>query len=108
MYGERNKMEDKKTRKEFKKVKELVEELLRTDDRCRNDDKWLTYQVMRYFTNIYIPFEDFNKLPAFETVKRVRATIQNTENRFLPTDPDVFKKRYVRAQTVRNIIGKLR
>ena len=66
-----------KTLKEFKTVNELVLYLLETDERCRNDDKWLTYKVMRYFTNIYIPFEDFDKMPSFETVKRCRAKIQN-------------------------------
>jgi hypothetical protein len=86
------------TRKEINKVSSIVEELLRKDERCRNDDKWLTYLVMRRFTKIFIPFEDFNKLPAFETVKRTRAKIQNVDKKYLPTDPEVIKKRQIREQ----------
>lgn len=88
------------TTKEFKKVKTIVEEVLASDVRARNDDKWLTYQVMRRFTNIYIPFEDFNKLPSFETVKRTRAHIQNVEHRYPPTLASVVKKRQQRAVDV--------
>jgi hypothetical protein len=46
-------------------------------------------------------FEDFAKIPAFETVKRCRAYIQNVEGILLPTDPDVIKKRSQRQQTFR-------
>ena len=79
--------------KEIKTVKEIILNLLETDERCRNDDKYLTYKVMRHFTKIYIPFEDFCKIPAFETIKRVRAQIQNVEKRFLPTDEIVINRR---------------
>lgn len=87
------------TEKEIKKVNELVLKLLEDDVRCRNDDKWLTYKVMRHFTNIYIPFEDFKNIPAFETIKRCRAKIQNVEKKFIPTDEKVLKKRQSREKT---------
>ena len=90
------------TLKEFDTVYGLVEHLLRTEDRCRNDDKWLTYKVMRHFTKIYIPFEDFAKIPAFETIKRCRAKIQNTEKRLLPTDIKVLNKRQNRKEKVQD------
>lgn len=92
------------TKEEFKKVSEIVEHLLETNVRCRNDDKFLTYLVMREFTNIFIPFEDFNKMPAFETIKRVRAKIQNTEGRYPPTDQDVIEKRKHREAEVKDFI----
>lgn len=85
---------------EFDKVSELVEKLLENEERCRNDDKWLTYRVMRHFTNIYIPFDDFAKMPAFETIKRCRAKIQNVEGKYLPTSSDVLKKRSKRRGEV--------
>ena len=88
------------TKKEFRKVKDIVLDLLEVDERCRNDDKWLTYKVMRKFTSIYIPFEDFKKMPAFETIKRVRAKVQNEEKRFIPTDINVIKKRSQRKKAV--------
>lgn len=89
------------TREEIRTVQEMITELLENDVRCRNDDKWLTYQVMRRFTKIYIPFEDFQRIPAFETIKRVRAKIQNKEKRFLPTDPKVLVKRGHRQEVFR-------
>jgi len=81
------------TGKEFKTVKELVLNLLETSPRCRNDDKYLTYMVMRHFTNIYINFNDFEKIPSFETIKRTRAKIQNNEGLFPPTSETALKRR---------------
>ncbi len=90
------------TKKEFKKVSDLVLHFLEIDERCRNDDKWLTYLVMRQYTNIYIPFDDFKKIPAFETIKRCRAKIQNGDKLFLPTDPKVLKRRHHRQNYISN------
>lgn len=86
---------------ELKTVKRIVEDLLIESERCRNDDKYLTFRVMQHFTNIFIPFEDFDKIPAFETIKRVRARIQNKEHRLLPTRADVRKKRWIREDDFR-------
>lgn len=94
---------DKFTKKEFESVKEIVEFLLANDERCRNDDKYLTFKVMQKFTDIYIPFEDFGKIPAFETVKRIRAHIQNVEGRFLPTDAKVRERRKKREMYLREL-----
>ena len=86
------------TEKELVKTENIVLQLLKDDERCRNDDKWITYKVMRRITNIYIPFEDFSKIPAFETVSRVRRKIQNSKGLFLPTDEGVIAKRSVRRE----------
>lgn len=90
------------TKKEIKEVHRIVLELLKNDIRCRNDDKWLTYQVMRRYTNIYIPFEDFWKLPSFETIKRTRAKIQNVDKLYLPTQQNVIDKRQKRQHIFSN------
>ena len=66
-------------------LKVLVEELMRSDERCRNDDKWLCYKVYRKFSPIFIDFNDFERLPAFESISRVRRKIQTTEKRLLAT-----------------------
>lgn len=90
------------TEKEIKVVDKLVRKFLQEDERCRNDDKWLTYRVMKEFSpSMYIPFEDFVKLPAFETVKRCRAKIQNDKHLFLPTSAEVRKKRHIREDVFR-------
>jgi hypothetical protein len=86
---------------ELTKVKEIVLEELRTDERCRNDDKYLTWKVMRRFTPIWIPLKDFEKIPAFESIRRTRAFIQNEEKRFLPTDEKVRKARRVNEEAYR-------
>lgn len=88
------------TEYEFKQVSELVEKLLANEIRCRNDDKWLTFRVMQHYTKIFIAFEDFDKIPAFETIKRCRAKIQNVEKRFLPTNEKVIRRRKQRQQDV--------
>lgn len=91
----------KDTEDEIKKVKNIVENLLETEERCRNDDKWLTFRVMQHFTKIFIPFKDFEKMPTFETIKRVRAKIQNVEKRFLPTNELIVRKRQQREESFR-------
>jgi len=65
-----------------KHLKEICLKLLEKDSRCRKDTKWLTYCVFRHYTGIFIPFNDFNKLPSFESVARCKREIQNKENRF--------------------------
>lgn len=67
-----------KTREEFEKVTEIVRKLLLEDDRCKSDDKWLTFRAMQHYTKIFIPFEDFKKIPSFETISRCRRKIQET------------------------------
>lgn len=91
------------TKEEIKKVNEIVLELLEKDDRCKNDDKWLSYQVMRRFTNIYIPFQDFEKIPTFETISRIRRKIQNVDHKFEPTDELTINRRKNREKIFKNI-----
>lgn len=90
-----------KTKEEFESVEGIVELLLKNEERCRNDDKYLTFRVMQQYTKIYIPFEDFKKIPAFETIKRARAKKQNKEMVYLPTDEDVLKKRKLRQEDIK-------
>lgn len=79
------------------------------DERCRNCDKWLTFRVFEVIAKnngerIYIPFKLFNKFPAFETVKRTRAKIQNTEGTLLPTDQKIKDKRKRRESEVKHYL----
>lgn len=92
---------------EFSTTKQLVLELLKTDGRCRNDDKYLTYRVfqeiaMKNGKKIFLPFDLFEKFPAFESVKRVRASIQNVEGLYPPTNPETIAKRQQRQRAVRD------
>ncbi len=65
-----------------KHLKEIVERLLNQDRRCRVDTKWLTYKTMRHFTKIFIPFQDFLKIPSFESIARCKRDIMNKEGKF--------------------------
>ncbi|KYC47434.1 MAG: hypothetical protein AMQ74_01684 [Candidatus Methanofastidiosum methylothiophilum] len=70
---------------EVKRTKDLVREILAQDERARNDDKWLILKVIGKITRIYIPYQDLEKIPSFETITRVRRKIQNEEGMYLPT-----------------------
>ena len=83
---------------------EQIEWLLKTDERCRNDDKWLTWRLMKFYTNIYIPFEDFEKIPAFANSQKIRQKIQNKEGKYLPTDPEVIKRRNVLNKKIKEFM----
>lgn len=96
------------TREELDSVKEWVLHFLKTDERCRNSDKWLTYRVLRQYTSIYIPFADFQKMPSFESIRRTRAHVQNQEKKFLPTDANVRKKRRIREEEWRKYFGGMK
>lgn len=85
-------------REELKRVKEIVRKILAEDEKARNSDKYLTYKVMKQFTNIAIPFEEFEKIPTFESVRRTRQILQNREHLFMPTDEDIIQKRKSRQK----------
>ena len=93
---------------ELMQVKGIVEEILSNDERARNDDKYLTFKVMQRYTKIYIPFEDFNKIPAFESIKRMRALIQNKEGRYLPTDDKVREERLKKSIALRRFFATVK
>jgi hypothetical protein len=85
----------------FATLSELVRFILKTDKRCRNDDRLLTYKVFKRLCgkqgrNIFIPVKVIRKLPAFESVKRCRAKIQNNERKLLPTEKRARIQRYSR------------
>lgn len=91
-------------RKELNTQKKQIEWLLKTDERCRNSDKWLTWRFLNFYTSAYIPFDDFKKIPAFANAQKIRQVIQNKENKFLPTDPKVRERRGIRDQEVKDVI----
>ena len=82
-----------------------IEWLLQNDERCRNDDKWLTWRFMGLYTKMYIKFEDFAKIPAFANIQKLRQRIQNKEHRFPPTDPKVLKMRGITQGVMREFMA---
>jgi len=78
------------------KLKKVVEKLLREDAECRKDTKVLTYKVLRHFTNIYINFDDFKKIPTFESIARCKRDFMNKEGKFnekfVPEEGTTYEK----------------
>jgi hypothetical protein len=94
------------TKSEFHKTYNRVNRILDEEPDTRNDDKLLTLRVIEQIACeegflFYFPRELLLKIPAFETVKRTRAKIQNDESRYLPTRTDVIARRQLRADAVR-------
>jgi len=87
------------TKEEFKTIKRWVRYWLENDPDCRNDDKLLIYRIMRCTTNISCSFDDFRRIPSFETIRRVRQKIQESE--FFPTSEDVIVRRRLRQDEIR-------
>ena len=92
-----------KTKQEFNKVSQIVEKLLKENVRCRSDDKYLIFLTMSHFTKFYIPFEDFKKIPAFETISRVRRMIQK-DKPYLKADKQTQLLRIERQQQIKEIV----
>lgn len=99
---------DQVIREQQLQAKEIVEQLLSTDERARNDDLWLILQVWQKMQQIklYIPYEDMNRMISPETITRVRRQIQNTESRLLPTNMQVCMKRKVKEDVLRAFYGE--
>jgi len=81
----------------------MVEIMLSTEERCRNDDKYLIHQIYRKILNqdddsgLYITLADLPNLPSTETIIRIRAKIQNVHRRHLPTDAVILRRRHRRV-----------
>ena len=87
-------------KKEIRTTRELVEELLREDPKCRNSDLWLILQVWQKKQHIkcFVPYECLKDMILPETISRVRRQIQNKERRFPPTSEFVRRKRRMREK----------
>lgn len=86
---------------EFSTVYDLVFKLLQKDEKCRNYDKWLNYRVLCYYLEQPPTYEEFLRIPSFETIRRNRQKIQNQEKLFRPTKQDVLERRSQREAFVR-------
>jgi hypothetical protein len=100
---------------EIKTLKKQVENILGNFPEARNSDKYLTITVWRTFYRKFISnpdelcaklyLNDIMNLPSQDGIKRIRAHIQNTEKRFLPTDIDIAKERGWREEDWKKALG---
>ena len=93
---------EKEQEKRIRNLRKIVETELSKNEKARNDDRYLTLLIWwRYFPEYFIMHECKHyikadavlSLPREDNVKRLRAKIQNEEHKFLPTDPEVRRKR---------------
>ncbi len=92
-----------------------VRAVLAQDEESRNDDVRLTVMIwFKYHRSSmmkgtddlwYVAVKKLKDLPREDNVKRVRAKIQNVEHQFLPTRPEVAKKRGWEIDKWRGYLG---
>ena len=105
---------------EFEKIKDRVLRHLKDNPKTRNSDKVLYYSIMKevYYDHIATNPTDqqkynFNNLlwtlldktPNLESIRRIRQKIQ-ADYVFLPTDPQIKKKRKIREDNFYDYFGK--
>lgn len=89
--------------------------ILAKDKESRNTDirlmKALWYTFYRPFIHqdlkgrYFVYFDDYDKLPTHDNIKRIRAKIQNEKKLYLPTRWDVAKKRKLAENEWRKHLG---
>lgn len=83
-------------------IKQIVEEILMTDERSRNSDTWLIIETLRSLGfKVFIDYSQLKKMPSFETITRIRRKL-NQENLYLPTF-EVSKLREKRQEEYRDL-----
>lgn len=79
--------------------------ILAEDERARDDDLWLTWRVYNELSKIFIPFEDFSKLPRPESISRARRYIQHNLGLYKGSRE---QERYARAEQQRHFWAEVR
>ena len=96
-------------KKDIVKITKLVCQVLENDPKSRDDDKRLTFKVLQMIQGekgqvLELKLRELRKLPAFATITRVRAVIQNELGKFLPTSEAVRQARRISEESWQNWI----
>ena len=68
-------------------IKQAVKEVLESDPKTRNSDKWLIIQVLRKLGfKIYVDYHELADMPSWESIRRSRQYWQNTKGVCPPTE----------------------
>jgi len=82
----------------FETIKNIVKELLETDEKSRNSDKWLTIEVLRKLGfKIYVDYKELDNMPSSETIRRTRQKLQE-ESPNLRADEQIQELREKRKE----------
>ena len=97
---------------ELKHYRQKVETILRDHENARNNDGSLyAHFLSKYCSHLIvtdangekaIALKNFRNLPPMENIRRSRQIIQNDNNLYLPTDPEVRKARKIKEENWRN------
>ena len=101
------------------KLRDMVEDRLKNEEETRNSDIKLTIAIWRkFYPNYVLDTSQGDKsgifldalfiLPREDNIKRIRAKIQNEENKYLPTDPNVRRKRKISEDAWYDYLGYAR
>lgn len=64
-------------------IKQVIEKLLKEDQRCRDDNNWLVIQTLKKLGfDLYINYGELHKMPPFDSIIRTKRMIQNEENKY--------------------------
>ena len=99
----------------IKTLRGQVERILEDVPETRNSDVLLMIHLWKAFYPEHLKTDeqgysiirlwDIQEMPREDNIKRVRAQIQNEEARFLPTLPDVAKKRGILEDVWKKALG---
>jgi hypothetical protein len=101
------------------KLRDMVETVLKDNEETRNSDIKLTIAIwIKYYPDYVLDTSQGDKsgifldalfiLPREDNVKRIRAKIQNEEKKYLPTDPEVRRKRKISEEEWYDYLGYAR
>jgi len=97
-------------KKKIEQIVELVVKVLEKDEESRNNDNRLVFKVLTYFLDeaerpqqfvkksdiqLLLSLRNIHTLPAFSTIIRARAMIQNKLNMYLPTSKEIRQRRRI-------------
>ena len=106
--------EEQQLLNKLKTVKERVEFILRKYPKARNSCFYTIIMYIRHFAKDlspyigYIPDDLIFKYEGlFESIRRARQIIQNTEGKYPPTNPYILMKRRRRADKFRRAVKKV-
>jgi hypothetical protein len=95
-------------KKEFEDAYEIAEAALRRKKAARNSDEFFCWYCRKYLMpRNYMESSDLNNFSEFKgevsirSLIRKKAEIQNDEGRFPPSDPEIAKKKSVKADVIR-------
>ena len=68
-------------------IKENVEQLLKEDENCRNEDLYLILKYWQKHDNLQVDLSIFDQLTNSESIRRSRQKLQHDDKLYPPTDP---------------------